>query len=395
MNRRHPASSILAAVVAAVLFLPTPGLAGSKKRQRAVARDPVVVVAPVGETAPVPHHGDAADDAAIWVHPADPSLSTIIGTDKQGGLAVYDLSGKQLQYVAAGAINNVDIREAFPLGGQAVTVVAATNKSDHSVAVYRVNPATRHLEIASPPIPLGSGLYGLCMYRSRLTGTYYVFATYDSGAVEQWELRAPSQGRVEGRKVRTLSVGSQSEGCVADDELGHLYVGEENVGIWKYGAEPDAGETRAQVDSTGAGGHLTADVEGLAIHSDGGGTGYLIASSQGSNSFVVYRREAGNAYVGTFAIGAANGIDAVEDTDGIEVTGAGLGPAFPNGLFVAQDGRNDGGNQNFKLVPWEAIASGIGPRRATNRPRRVIPRPAPRARRSIPPPDPASGGGPA
>src|SRR5690606_10244091 len=38
-----------------------------------------------------------------------------------------------------------------------------------------------------------------------------------------------------------------------------------------------------------------------------------------------------------------------------DVTNLGLGDAFPNGLFVAQD--ND---VNFKLVHWDAIASAIG-----------------------------------
>jgi len=62
----------------------------------------------------------------------------------------------------------------------------------------------------------------------------------------------------------------------------------------------------------------------------------------------------------------------VEQTDGIDVTSASLGPAFPHGLFVAQDGVNEGGNQNFKLVPWEAIANAIGLQGAidTSRPAR-------------------------
>ena len=63
------------------------------------------------ETEPVPDAGDAADDAAIWVHPTDPALSTIIGTNKDGGgLAVYDLTGSQVQYLAADDANNVDLR---------------------------------------------------------------------------------------------------------------------------------------------------------------------------------------------------------------------------------------------------------------------------------------------
>ena len=34
------------------------------------------------ETEPVASSDDTADDPCIWVHPTDPSLSLIIGTDK-------------------------------------------------------------------------------------------------------------------------------------------------------------------------------------------------------------------------------------------------------------------------------------------------------------------------
>ena len=37
--------------------------------------------------------GDAAEDPAIWVNQASPAQSTIIGTDKQGGVAVYTSRG--------------------------------------------------------------------------------------------------------------------------------------------------------------------------------------------------------------------------------------------------------------------------------------------------------------
>ena len=60
---------------------------------------------------------DAADDVAVWVHPTDRALSLVLGTDKTSGLAVYDLAGRQLQFLTDGAINNVDLRYGFPLGG--------------------------------------------------------------------------------------------------------------------------------------------------------------------------------------------------------------------------------------------------------------------------------------
>ena len=306
------------------------------------------------ETDPVPSGGDAADDPAIWIHPTEPALSTIIGTDKRGGLAVYDLSGKQIQYLADGQMDNVDLREGFMLAGQKVAIVAAGNRKENSIALYKVNPQTRQLEnVAARTIKHGIVGYGSCLFRSEKSGKVYYFATSKSGDVEQWEL-LDAGGKVDAKKVRNFKVGTVVEGCVADDQLGQFYVAEEAVGIWKYGAEPEAGATRTQVAKVGDG-HLFADVEGLTIAYGANGTGYLMVSSQGNHSYVVYRREGNNEFVKKFRIADGDKVDGAQETDGIDVTTANLGPAFPNGVFVAQDGFNDKGNQNFKLVPLQLI----------------------------------------
>ena len=316
----------------------------------------VTVVATV-ETEPVPHSGDAADDPAIWLDPGDPSRSVIVGTDKKGGIAVYDLGGRELQYRSDGNLNNVDLRSGFPLGGESVSLVTAGNRSDDSIAIYRIETRTRALvPVAARTIEVGLSAYGSCMYHSPKTGKFYYFVNSKDGEVEQWELYDNGAGKVDAEEVRSFAVGSQTEGCVADDELGDFYIGEEERGIWKYHAEPDAGEDRILVDPTGGKGHLHADVEGLTIAYGQDGGGYLLASSQGDSTFAVYRREGGNAFVRSFAIGDGNGIDHVGDTDGIDVAVADLGPRFPHGVFVAQDGKNDEGNQNYKLVPWQEIA---------------------------------------
>ena len=96
-------------------------------------------------------------------------------------------------------------------------------------------------------------------------------------------------------------------------------------------------------------------MEGLTIAYTSDGEGYLIASSQGNNTFAVYRREGTNPYVKSFRIIAGEKIDEVTETDGIHVTTANLGPRFPKGVFIAQDGLDDKGKQNFKLVPWDSI----------------------------------------
>ncbi len=327
--------------------------------------NPAGQVAASVETDPMPHRGDAADDLAIWIHPDDPSQSVIIGTDKKrgGGLAVYDLQGNQIQFLSEGEPNNVDLRYNFPLGGQLVALVTAGDRDDDTVAIYRLNPTTRLLEnVSAGSIRLGIEIYGSCMYHSPITGKYFFFVNSKEGEVEQWELVDDGNGLVTGTMARAFDVGeADTEGCVADDELAYFYISEEDVGIWKYGAEPGDGTARVLVDLTGSGGHLTADVEGLTLYYTSTSTGYLLASSQGSSEFVIYSREGNNDYIATFAIVAGNGIDRVTETDGIDVTNFPLGPDFAQGLFVVQDGKNDDGNQNFKLVPWQTIAGAVDP----------------------------------
>ena len=349
---RRASFGLLSLAVLAAATLLARGLL-AKLRQPSPAGQAVTATV---ETEPVPHAEDAADDPAVWVDPTDPSSSTVIGTDKKGGIAVYDLAGRQIQYRPDGHLNNVDLRDRFPLGGRTVTLVTAGNRTDNSVAVYRVEVSTRTLRrVRHPGIRPGLSTYGSCMYHSRVDGRFYYFVTGDSGAVEQWRLLGNRRGEVSASRVRRFEVGSAAEGCVADDELGHLYVAEETKGIWRYGAEPAAGARRALVDSADPGGRLVADVEGLALAAQAKGRGYLLASSQGNSSFSVYRRGGDNDHVASFHVGAGRSVDAVEDTDGIDVTTAPLGSTFPRGVFVAQDGDNRGGNQNFKLVPWQAI----------------------------------------
>lgn len=186
---------------------------------------PLVALPSAGETEPVPHRGDAADDPAIWIHPRDRAQSTIIGTDKAGGLAVYDLSGRELQYLGDGELNNVDLRAGFPLAGRRVTLVAASNRSNDTVVLYRIDDRTRRLA-AVASFKAGIAVYGLCLYRPRRAATHYVYVGSERGELEQWQLSSEG-GAASARRVRTLDVGGQIEGCVADDALRHLYVGEE------------------------------------------------------------------------------------------------------------------------------------------------------------------------
>ncbi len=312
-------------------------------------------VSPTVETDPVSSSGDAADDPCLWIHPRDPSLSRIYGTDKDRGLAVYDLTGNELQFLEDAAINNADLRYNFPLAGKCIALVAGSVADEKQILFHKVDPVTGLLSRAGS-IPTGISTYGICLYVSPKSGKYYVCVNSKGGKFEQYHIYDDGTGKIAGKLVRAFSVGSAAEGMVADDFYGTLFVGEEEVALWCYGAEPDTGDDRILIDQTGGDGHLAADVEGLAIYYSVDGTGYLIASSQGNDRFIFYERKLPCAYLATLSLVSGSGIDGVTHTDGIDVTNANLGPAFPFGLFVAQDDRNDEGNQNYKLTPWHRIA---------------------------------------
>ena len=330
---------------------------------RAVPTSTLVTVQATVETAPVETPGDAADDPAIWVDPRDPAQSLVIATQKKSGLYVYDLSGRALQFLPDGRMNNVDLRDNFTLGGRAVSLVTASNRTNNTIAIYRVDAATHRLvEAANGPQPTAlADSYGLCMYRSIRSGDTFVFINDTEGHMKQWRLVDAGNGRVRADLVRTFAFDSQTEGCVADDANGALYVNEEDVGLWRMSAEPDGGDAKTMVARIADNPALKDDLEGMGIYDLGGGRGYIVLSSQGNDTYAVFRREGDNAYVGSFAVtpNGARGIDGASETDGLDVTSAALGPAFPHGAFVTQDGRNISppDNQNYKLVPWETIAA--------------------------------------
>ncbi|MGH8973653.1 MAG: phytase [Acidimicrobiia bacterium] len=375
-----PGTSRRTTVAALIILALVASLAAFLAPARAV--QPTGDTAATVETDAVASAGDAADDVAIWVNHSDPTKSVIIGSDKQAGLNVYDLAGHQIQTITAdGVANDVDVRYGFPMSGQAVDVVAVAGNG--FLRFYTVDPATGQLTnvtsgTIAPVVPHGGKVSGVCLYRSPVSHDLFAFADATSGQMQQFRLKEDpaSPGKIMVELVRggalgewdvSEAAGSPVENCVADDELQTLYVSEQGVAIWKYGAEPGASiATRTAVDVPVPTGHFTADVEGLALVPTSATTGYLIASSQGSDAFEVYKREGANEFVREFHIVDGTTVDGCSRTDGIEVAVANLGPAFPDGLFVCQDNKNlDASrkviNQNFKLVPLAAVVDPASP----------------------------------
>ncbi len=299
--------------------------------------------------------GDA-DDPAIW---ADPVRPLVIGTDKQAGLRVYDLSGSLLQEVQDGALNNVDLRAFDRLGG--VALVGATKRENDSLVFYSLG-ADGRLVATSPALfpatfpgvvidgTLVDDVYGFAMGLDK-DGPLAI-ANFKTGQVYVWRI-AVTEGQLALQPLRVHQVPSQPEGMVFDDVTGLLYVGEEDGGIWRFAADGAA----MQVARVGDPCLPRDDVEGMAIHN--GTPRHLVVSAQGIDRAAIFEITADGLVCKGLVDVAAGKIDGVTETDGLDLTSVAL-PGYPAGLLVMMDDQNEGFTSNFKLMSWAEIAAGLG-----------------------------------
>ncbi|SDL54683.1 3-phytase [Glycomyces sambucus] len=376
--------------------------------------------------------GADADDPAIWIDPDEPADSLVITTAKEAGLYVYDLQGNELQHVdprpapgeddAPGRYNNVDLITDFKLDGEKVDLAVASDRGMDNLGVFKIENGEL-VDVTAPDagwifsrsqddVNGEHTAYGLATFQNR-SGAYALVSRNAESEVALLKLKADGD-RVTWQKVRTLHLPAdfdlpsgdswkpcddtgqdpQVEGMVVDEATGTAYLGQELVGIWKINADlkgepelvdtaiefglpgvydPDTDECTYDPDPGYGGDVLHTDIEGLTIYSTGRGTGYLLASSQGDDTFAVYNLKHGNAYLGSFTIDSGD-VDSTQHSDGADVVNTSL-PGYRGGLLVVQDGDNtpegtEESSTNFKFLSWQDVAENSGLDLRTNCTRR-------------------------
>src|SRR5262245_31143795 len=85
-----------------------------------------------------------ADDPAIWVHPADSAKSIVVGTLKNGGLAVFDLEARTIQRIdyedEDARQNNVDLVYDVRLAGLTRDLAVVTDRGLDHIRVFAIDP---------------------------------------------------------------------------------------------------------------------------------------------------------------------------------------------------------------------------------------------------------------
>lgn len=192
----------------------------------------------------------------------------------------------------------------------------ADPRNDDEDALTCKCPLHRHVD--------GSDNHGFCMYHSRLTGKLHAFVTANGGGSIQ-HLRCSTMARGCSPQGRFEPFPSRaSPGAASPMTISAPLCRQEDVAIWKYGAEPDAGSTSTSVEVVGDS-HLAADIDEMAIAHGAEDSGYLFVSSQGTRpspsrtGTAPMARESINV-VANVTINAASG------TDGLDVTSQNVGP---------------------------------------------------------------------
>lgn len=305
---------------------------------------------------------DAADDPAIWVHPSDPSKTLVYGSNKQGGMAVYDLAGKEVAYYPIGKINNIDILIDYKIGERTFDLLGCSNRTAQSIDLFAIDATDGKLtNIADGVLKMDpkiiDDVYGFCFGRDSKTGKPYAFINGKNGVMQQFEL-VDTEDKVGIKLARQIDFPSQTEGMVVDTENRTLYVGEENKGVWKTSMDP-ADKSKTFVPSTSVDNdYMVADVEGITLAKTDDDR-YILVSSQGNFSYGIFSVKNDEKHLLNFKILDGKYCDGVEETDGLDVVTDSLSPLFPEGMIVLQDGFNYDGKetraQNFKYVSWRDV----------------------------------------
>ncbi|MFC3561132.1 phytase [Pedobacter jamesrossensis] len=318
-------------------------------------------VKPIHVSDPV---GFDTDDPAIWINPADPSKSLVIGTDKDvnGGLYVFDLQGKIIPSKIVKGLqrpDNVDIAYGLMLGGKKTDIAVTTERYTHKLRIYSL-PDMKPVDNGGIPVFVGEtapefrDLMGISIYTAP-NGKMYAIVGRKTGPKDgsylwQYQLSDDGGGIVKAALVRKFGKYSgkkEIEAIAVDNELGYVYYCDEQVGVRKYYADPTKGNKELSLFGQG---DFSVDNEGIAIYKTAGNKGYILVSDQGAKQLKVYSRTGKKGTLNQHPLVATIKYKA-NQTDGIDVVSVPLNSDFKHGLLVAMS--ND---KTFHFYRWEDIA---------------------------------------
>lgn len=337
-----------------------PGAKTSAADSTTTASTDTAEVKPVVITEPVKYD---TDDPAIWVNPADPAKSLVIGTDKDedGALYVFDLNGKIIQDKVVRGLkrpNNVDRAYGLMLNGKPTDIAITTERLTHKLRIFSL-PDMKPVDKGGIPVFEGEtgtdyrDLMGIAIYTAK-DGKMYAIAGRKTGPADgylwQYLLGDDGSGNVKATLVRKFGKYSgkkEIESIAVDNELKRIYYSDEQVGVREYDADPASGNKQLAIFGTTG---FKEDHEGISIYKLTDSTGYILVSDQGANRFQIFSREGTSKNPNEHKLLKVVNV-AARVSDGSDVVNVPLNNTFKHGLFVVMST-----DKTFHYYRWEDIA---------------------------------------
>ncbi len=300
---------------------------------------------------------DDADDPAIWVNKSNPSQSRVIGTNKvkrpTGGLYVFDLDGKIVQKITGlDRPNNVDVYQNW----NGLDIAVCTERLQGRLRIYKIDPRgtlsdfTGKTDVAMKGTADYGEPMGIALWKSKITGNVYALVSPKLGLaesyLEQYQLKMnPATAKVDaifvgrtgqfrgGKEIESIATSVDGISAFYSDET---YGNRQLVLQDRPNGYTDA-RPAWNTDFKG-------DHEGIGLW-EKGAKRFAVFTDQLKDRSVYTVTSFTGTRLGQFTAGA-------DETDGIAVTSANLGPKFPDGLMVVMDSKN----RRFLYLGWREIA---------------------------------------
>jgi len=245
-------------------------------------------------------------DSAIW-QSADGQQSLLISTLEGNGIAMYNASGNELQHIEGIEALGADVRYGLrSKDGKKVDIAAVGLPDEDAIAFYQINGKANAPLTEVGRLPLEITPEGVCLGKNATSGDMFVASYDEAGNLVQYKLKfdgskvsSAIQHNGKPTFVRAMNVGGELSGCAMDDETNTLYVAEQNVGVWVYGADPENVKDRALLDVVEPLGHLE-EIENLDIVYQAHGKGAIVIADEGQG-FVLYDRVS-HKFLGKFDV---------------------------------------------------------------------------------------------
>ena len=140
-------------------------------------------------------------------------------------------------------------------------VFATIVEPGHVPTLFSVDVAGGKInEVMHLPVP-GFQVESLCLQRD-IAGNLYAYLLDERGIAEHW-LVLDGHGKALARHMRNLPIPPNSKACSVDDTSASLYIAEEGIGIWHYGASAESAPGRHIIDLRAPFGGLPGGTESV------------------------------------------------------------------------------------------------------------------------------------